>query len=785
MGKIDIVGTKRMFERQQTCQQIARAAVLHLDQHGPNGFQTVVTQLISKQPDIENFTITRTDGIKLCEIKQGDHNATKELVDQLISYVASPNDTLQIPINKNERPWLTVQATFTNTSWTDSGIGSLLSVILIVVGVNGVTFSLYLRRMLSFMDPKNAVPKRVRNTLDTIASGIVLLDSEARIMVINDSFSNVCQKSREECIGGTLDQFEWVTVNQEVTPWQRAFESKTPCMATVELKTPKIATQIFNSNATPVFDASDGLAGVLVSFENVTEIEAQRKDLLKAFRELEQNREQIRRQNEALKEIALHDALTGAYNRRALFEHLDECWCKLDTFKNGLIGIMMDVDHFKKLNDVHGHAVGDAVLKDVARVVRNTVAMDGFTARYGGEEFCVILSDRTIEEGIGIAEKIRVAIETELAIPYRVTTSVGVSSSLFGASCGQSLIDQADKALYMAKHAGRNQTQTYSAEQFQESEKILKAANSAAKGVRKEVAISYQAAVSLHTALLYKHSPTAYHSQRVAELAVSLAKDILSVRDMYVLEVAALLHDIGKIAAADEYFLQLPPALFAMDDEQARSIVEHGIRIIQTSFDCEELTEAIRYHLYRYDGTNSGQKAPSKHDLPLLSRVLALANAYDELCYNKQGEKIRSHEEALMHLQLSSGTRFDPELIQRLVAHEVGWRIDGSYMQNAAQDREVIDLGYSLEQVLLAYDNGDVASLQKRLEGIRDISKRLEFEHISRMASELHANLDRKTAAELEGYVPILQDLVESCSTIMRGYLRSVASPTSEPNRVG
>jgi hypothetical protein len=161
-----------------------------------------------------------------------------------------------------------------------------------------------------------------------------------------------------------------------------------------------------------------------------------------------------------------------------------------------------------------------------------------------------------------------------------------------------------------------------------------------------------------------------------------------------------------------------------------------------------------------------------------------LANAYDELCYNKQGEKIRSHEEAMMHLQLGSGTRFDPDLVQRLSAQEVGWRIDGSYIRSASQDRGVIDLGYSLEQVLIAYDNGDVASLQKRLEGIRDISKRLEFEHISRMASELHLNLDRKTAAELEGYVPILQDLVESCSTIMRGYLRSVASPSAEPNRV-
>ncbi len=97
----------------------------------------------------------------------------------------------------------------------------------IVVVINAFNLRLYLKRMLSFMDPKNAVPKRVRNTLDTIASGIVLLDSEGRIMVINDSFSNACQKSREECIGGYFRPIEWTVVNDPISPWQKAFESKT------------------------------------------------------------------------------------------------------------------------------------------------------------------------------------------------------------------------------------------------------------------------------------------------------------------------------------------------------------------------------------------------------------------------------------------------------------------------------------------------------------------------------------------------------------------------------
>jgi PleD family two-component response regulator len=101
-------------------------------------------------------------------------------------------------------------------------------------------------------------------------------------------------------------------------------------------------------------------------------MESQRKDLLQALTDLEVSKEQIRRQNEVLHELASRDGLTGALNRRALFEKTEALWPNRNQGDRGIITIMMDVDHFKKLNDQHGHAAGDSVLKDLVKTVRLT-----------------------------------------------------------------------------------------------------------------------------------------------------------------------------------------------------------------------------------------------------------------------------------------------------------------------------------------------------------------------------------------------------------------------------
>jgi diguanylate cyclase (GGDEF)-like protein len=214
----------------------------------------------------------------------------------------------------------------------------------------------------------------------------------------------------------------------------------------------------------PIFDAQERHAGNLVSFQDITELEHQKRKIECTLKELGESKEQLRQQNEKLHELASKDMLTGVFNRRSLFEHLENIWNMTAQKQQSMSVVMLDVDHFKKLNDGYGHAVGDQVLRDVAAVIRKSAPEKSMVARYGGEEFCVVLPLMDLSRAAEAAEAIRHAIETQLENPYRVTASIGVASNASDAESYNIMLDRADKALYSAKHSGRNAVNCWSAE---------------------------------------------------------------------------------------------------------------------------------------------------------------------------------------------------------------------------------------------------------------------------------------------------------------------------------
>lgn len=178
---------------------------------------------------------------------------------------------------------------------------------------------------------------------------------------------------------------------------------------------------------------------------------------------------QERMKNQAeLEMLATTDSLTGLFNRRHFFT-LTEHWCEnAPEIVKDISAMMIDIDHFKRINDTYGHPAGDQVLIQVAQTIQNTLRTDDILSRYGGEEFCLLLPNTNLAAAQQVAERIRQKIQ-ELQIHFeghiiQLTVSIGVADlanspkhSVMG------LLGHADQALYKAKHKGRNRCAIFSA----------------------------------------------------------------------------------------------------------------------------------------------------------------------------------------------------------------------------------------------------------------------------------------------------------------------------------
>jgi diguanylate cyclase (GGDEF)-like protein len=158
------------------------------------------------------------------------------------------------------------------------------------------------------------------------------------------------------------------------------------------------------------------------------------------------------------------DPLTGLPSRRALMERLQREWARLQRHGGALSFIMADLDHFKRVNDTHGHGVGDAVLQEAARAIARQCRDLDLPARYGGEEFAIIVPDETATGAACLAERCRQEIEQVRLKAgndaVRTTASFGVADAA-GAASPDMLVARADTALYQAKRAGRNRVERH------------------------------------------------------------------------------------------------------------------------------------------------------------------------------------------------------------------------------------------------------------------------------------------------------------------------------------
>ena len=164
----------------------------------------------------------------------------------------------------------------------------------------------------------------------------------------------------------------------------------------------------------------------------------------------------LRRRRQRAQKFALTDSLTRLVNRRMGLVTLDQELARCARSEQSMTVLMCDLDHFKQLNDSHGHLQGDLALRATAEVLRQTLRRSDTICRYGGEEFLVVLPDTTADEATVLATRLFTAVQTrgeELGLP--VTISIGLTNYRTGDSV-ESILQRADHALYASKDYGRN-----------------------------------------------------------------------------------------------------------------------------------------------------------------------------------------------------------------------------------------------------------------------------------------------------------------------------------------
>lgn len=168
---------------------------------------------------------------------------------------------------------------------------------------------------------------------------------------------------------------------------------------------------------------------------------------------------ELDKRNHQLEDLSTHDQLTGLYNRVMLYEFIEKQFAYLIRYQSPCCLVMLDLDHFKSINDDYGHLVGDAVLAEIGKRLTNRLRKSDMAFRYGGEEFLVILPQADLHQAKELFEEIRKEIQENSVgglLAGLITVSIGITELTSKDDTPKAAVNRADIALYESKHLGRN-----------------------------------------------------------------------------------------------------------------------------------------------------------------------------------------------------------------------------------------------------------------------------------------------------------------------------------------
>ena len=302
--------------------------------------------------------------------------------------------------------------------------------------------------------------------LDSIEVGIAVLDRNFKVQVWNKFLENHGAKKAEAIIGDSLfshfPEIEEKWLRTKVDP---VFNLKSPVFIIWEQR-PYLFK--FGCNR-PVTSAAEFMYQNVTMFPIVDKRGNVERFCMLVYDVTEQalGKRGMEHLNEELKTASRVDGLTGLYNRRYWQERFDEMHKLCVRREKPSTALMLDIDHFKRINDTYGHQAGDKVIKMLAALIKRCVRETDLAGRYGGEEFAIILNDSSVEDAKIVAERIR-QLAKRLVVEHEgesisFTVSLGLAQFSPDFKGAMAWLECADQALYEAKENGRNQYRIYAA----------------------------------------------------------------------------------------------------------------------------------------------------------------------------------------------------------------------------------------------------------------------------------------------------------------------------------
>ena len=335
---------------------------------------------------------------------------------------------------------------------------------------------------------------------------------------------------------------------------------------------------------------------------------------------------------ERIKYLSFHDKLTDLYSR----DYFEEELRRFDTPRELPLSLVMgDVNGLKLVNDVFGHQEGDTLLRKIAEALKGSCRKEDMVARWGGDEFVVLLLKTTESLALEFAKRVRALCSETGGTPIQPSIALGIVTKERADQDLRELLKIAEDRMYRNKLMERKSTRS---------------------------AIIY----SLQRTVQEKSLEMGEHAVRLKSVALDVGRAIgLPDDKLDELSLLAMLHDIGKLAISDQ-ILGKPGRLLPEEWEAMQSHLEIGYRIVESTPELAHIGEALLAHHEWWDGTGYPKRLNGEQ-IPLISRILAIVDAYDVMTHDRPYRLAVSRDEALNELRQCAGTQFDPQLVDSFV----------------------------------------------------------------------------------------------------------------------